>query len=181
MTSPALIGVPSLQTDRLILRAPRASDFAAYCAYATSDRTRFVGGPKPAFQAYEWLCSAIGHWVARGFGRFVIERRADGQPLGHVGPLHLDDAHLPDMTWSLWDAGHEGQGYAREAAQAVFDWFPRATGRDAMRTEIHRDNHASQALARKLGGQQRADETGWMLDGQVWHFALSDGGMGAYA
>jgi [ribosomal protein S5]-alanine N-acetyltransferase len=177
----ALPGVPVLETERLILRAPQAADAPAFVAYATSDRTRFVGGPKPAPLAYEKFCSLIGHWIARGFGRFVIEAKADGAAMGHVGPLQLDDSQVPEITWTLWDARFEGQGYATEAARAVLDWLPGATGIDALWTQIHQDNHASQSIARKLGGVVDADAKGWMPGAQTWRFALTDGGIEAYA
>jgi RimJ/RimL family protein N-acetyltransferase len=172
---------PVLETARLVLRAPQAADAPAFVAYARSDRTRFVGGPKPAPLAYEKFCSLIGHWIARGFGRFVIEAKVDGAAMGHVGPLLLDDSGLPEITWTLWDARHEGQGYATEAARAVLDWLPGATGIDSLWTQIHQDNYASQAIARKLGGVVDPAHTGWMPGAQTWRFALTDGGIEAYA
>lgn len=168
-----LTGLPVLETGRLRLRAPCAADFAAFAAFAGSARTRYVGGPKSAAQAFEKLCSMIGHWPARGFGRFVLERRADGMPLGHAGPLQLDAALLPDMTWSLWSGAHEGQGYATESVRAVLAWLPGATGLNALRTEIHAENAASQRIAQRVGAVLRPEEAGWMPGAQIWHIDLA--------
>ena len=107
----------TLTTDRLTLRQPEAADLPAYAAYCASDRARFVRGPFSAPQAFEKFAAMIGHWTLRGFGRYVMLR--EGRPIGHVGPLAIDDRDLPELTWALWDAAAEGHGYATEAARAL--------------------------------------------------------------
>lgn len=171
--TPALPHIPVLETERLILRAPRSEDFSPFAAYCASDRTRFVGGPKPAYAAFEKLCAMIGHWALRGFGRFVITRKDDDAVLGHVGPLQLDETRDPDMTWTLWDAAHEGRGYAHEATSAVMRWMPDATGLTTARVEIHPDNLASIRLARRLGALLVPGEIGWGPDWQIWTLPLA--------
>lgn len=150
---PELTHTPVLETPRLILRAPRASDLPGYLAYATSGRTRFVGGARDTYAATERFASMIGQWVLRGFGRFVLTDRANGAALGHAGPLQMDDAHPVELTWSLWDATAEGRGFASEAAVATTAWAFDALKLSTARTQIHADNAASHAIARKLGGQ----------------------------
>lgn len=166
--------MPVLLTERLMLRAPEPGDGPAFVAYATSGRTRFVGGAKPAYAAYEKFCSLIGHWVARGFGRFVLAPREGGPGFGHVGPLQLDESRTPDITWTLWSAEAEGKGLAFEAAKAVLHWLPGATGLRRLRTEIHVENHASQRIASRLGGVTTS-ETALLANAVVWHFDLSEG------
>ena len=39
------VTIPTLETDRLILRAPKAEDFEAYAAFCASPRSAGVGGP----------------------------------------------------------------------------------------------------------------------------------------
>lgn len=154
---PALAHIPVLDTKRLVLRAPQAGDLSAFVAYAISARTRFVGGPKTAAQAVEKFAGMIGQWVLRGYGRFTITRRDTGAPIGHVGPLMLAEAEMPEFTWSLWDAGAEGQGFAREAAQAMTAWAFGPLGLTQASTIIHADNIASQRIAARLGGVLRPD------------------------
>lgn len=154
---PALAHTPVLDTQRLVLRAPQAEDLSAFVAYATSARTRFVGGPKTAVQAVEKFAGMIGQWVLRGYGRFTITRRDTGAPIGHVGPLMLAEAAMPEFTWSLWDAEAEGQGFAQEAAQAVSVWAFGPLGLTQASTIIHADNTASHRIAARLGGVMRPD------------------------
>ena len=109
----------TLTTARMTLRMPRASDLPAYTAYCASDRTRFVRGPFTAPQAFDKYAAIAGHWALRGFGRYIMER--GGTPIGHVGPMQLDETQPPELTWTLWDAAYEGHGYATEGARAVRD------------------------------------------------------------
>lgn len=150
-----LAQTPVLQTRRLILRAPQGSDWPAFRAYATSARTRYVGGARSEAQAAEKFAGMIGQWVLRGFGRFTLVLRTTGAPIGHAGPLQMDAGTAPELTWSLWDGAHEGQGLAAEAARATHDWCFGPLGLRLATTVIHRDNAASHRIAQALDGLAR--------------------------
>lgn len=150
-------GGPVLETDRLILRTPQADDLPAFVAFATSARTRFVGGPKTVAQAVEKFAGMIGQWVLRGYGRFTITRRDTGAAIGHVGPLMMAEAEMPELTWTLWDGAQEGQGVTTEAAQAVARWVFGPLGLTQASTIIHVQNIASHRIAARLGGVARPD------------------------
>lgn len=139
----------SLTTDRLTLRQPQASDLPAYTAYCVSDRARFVGGPFTAQQAFDKLAAMIGHWPLRGFGRYVITH--NGAPIGHVGPLASVDDDTPELSWTLWDTAHEGQGFATEAAQTVSHHLMTDLNWPELLIRIQPDNHASRRIADRLG------------------------------
>ena len=53
-----------------------------------------------------------------GYGMNVIERRADGSPVGCCGLVKRDALPHPDLGFALLEE-FWGQGYAREAAAAV--------------------------------------------------------------
>jgi len=168
---PVLADIPILETARLTLRAPQASDWPAFRDFTTSDRARFVGGPKTVPAAFEKFAGFFGHWPLRGFGRLILTDRETGAPLGHAGPLQFDDTQLPELTWSLWSAAAEGKGYAFEAASAINRWLFTTPGWTEVRAEIHADNHASHAIARKLGGKVWQDApTAWMEGTTVYRF-----------
>lgn len=143
MTAPRL--PQTLRTQRLTLRAFRHADMAGYVAYYTGPRTAGVGGAKPRAVVVERFMAMAGQWALRGFGRYAID--LDGQAIGHAGVLQADDADALEMTWTLWDARHEGHGYATEAARAILNaWTgPRLLAR------IDRDNAASLRMAERLG------------------------------
>jgi ribosomal-protein-alanine N-acetyltransferase len=168
---PELRRTPVLETDRLVLRCPIPSDFPSYRSYVTSDRTTYIGGPQPAAVAFERFAGFIGQWALRGYGRFTITRRSDGAPLGHVGPLHMDDEALPELTWTLWSKEAEGNGYAYEAAYAVNTWVFGTLGMRETVAEVHRDNRRSRDLAERLGGRLWPDGPGAKFeDGVVYQY-----------
>ncbi len=168
---PQLIGLPVLETERLILRAPIVSDWHAFRDYRASARTAFTGGAKEEHEAAEQFASFFGHWVLRGFGRLIAEDRATGAPLGHFGPMQWQDGAQVEMTWSLWTAAAEGRGIATEAARALHEWAFGPLGLTSARAEIHADNAASHAIARRLGGQISPDiQPRWVAQGAVYLF-----------
>jgi [ribosomal protein S5]-alanine N-acetyltransferase len=174
MTQPArphLVGLPVLETERLILRGPQCSDWPAFLTYRTSARTAFTGGPITEQKAAEQFASFVGHWVMRGFGRLIAVDRVTGLPLGHFGPMQWQADAEVELTWSLWTAEAEGRGMATEAARAMFDWVFGVLGLMSVRAEVHRDNAASHAIARKLGGDVVSGERPtWFDDGDVYRF-----------
>ncbi len=138
-------------TPRMVLRRPRGADLAAYTAYCTSDRTRFAGGPFTAQNAYEKFAQMIGQWEILGYGRWVME--FNGDPIGHVGPLSGAGVDTPEMTWTLWSAGHEGKGLATEAARAAVHHLMTDCLWPDLRILIAPANRASIRVAERIGAQ----------------------------
>lgn len=132
-----------------MLRRPTAADLSAYTAYCTGPRAQFVGGPYSVAQAVEKFAAMIGHWALRGIGRYVITQ--DDNPIGHVGPLLLNETTPPELTWTLWDGVYEGHGIASEAARAVVDSI---VDLPAYRMHILPENLASIRVAEKIGAQR---------------------------
>ena len=77
----------TLETERLLLRFPRESDFEAY-AKICADREvmRFLGGqPMTELEAWRHMAFTIGHWYFRGYGQWVVEEKASGRLVGRIG------------------------------------------------------------------------------------------------
>ncbi|WP_319937671.1 GNAT family N-acetyltransferase [Allitabrizicola rongguiensis] len=150
----ALAGTPVLQTERLILRAPRPGDFEPCAAFLTSDRGRYVGGPLSRPLAWRAMGHLTGHWVHRGFGMFIFAtREAPDTPLGMAGPWFPEGWPEHEIGWSVWAPEAEGRGYAFEAARAARDWAVRALGWTDIVSYIAPDNARSIALAERLGAR----------------------------
>ena len=78
--------VPTVRTDRLILRAPNAGDFELYREfYADPEASAFYGGPLGSAQAWRKLAYDIGHWELRGFGIWLLVEQASGASIGGCG------------------------------------------------------------------------------------------------
>jgi len=143
--------IPTLETDRLTLRAPGPQDIDPMLAFYASDRSRFVGGPLTADLAWRQLATEMGHWALRGFGRYVMALH--GAPIGHVGPLAPDANQTPEMTWSIWRDDAEGKGYATEAAKAVCHHLLAEEGWPELLVRVQPDNHGSCRIAERLGAE----------------------------
>ena len=59
---------PTLETERLILRAPAAEDFEPWAAFGADEETmRHLGGVQARSVAWRGICQVAGAWVIRGF------------------------------------------------------------------------------------------------------------------
>jgi RimJ/RimL family protein N-acetyltransferase len=150
--------VPTIETDRLRLRAHRADDHAA-CLAIWSDPAvvRFIGGR--AFTAEEvWkrLLQYLGMWGLLGYGYWAIEEKRSGSYIGDVGfaDLHRDlQPSLRGMLecgWVLAPQAH-GHGYASEAVAAIGDWGQQHFADRRMVCIISPENLASIRVAEKAG------------------------------
>ena len=146
------LAIPTLTTERLILREPREDDFEALVAFNASERSRFVGGPQDRFTSWRGFLAVIGHWALRGFGFWTLQRRDDagGAPVGRVGLLRNDGWPETELGWQLYD-GHEGRGYATEAAAAARVHAYDSLGFTTLVSYIAPDNTASRHVAERLG------------------------------
>ncbi|MEM9972845.1 MAG: GNAT family N-acetyltransferase [Pseudomonadota bacterium] len=155
-TSHTTIEIPSFEEGRLIYRAPRLSDFEAYAAFRGSPRSKGVGGPYLRSSAFQSLAALIGHWHLRGFGRWMIEDRDTGAPLGIVGPMHPDGWPEPEIAWSVFEAA-EGRGVAYEAARFSLRYAYEVLGWSTAISCSMPDNTRSIALAKRLGATYERD------------------------
>ncbi|MGA0602454.1 GNAT family N-acetyltransferase [Caulobacter sp. KR2-114] len=118
-----------LETGRLILRRWRARDREPYAALtADPEVMQWLGGVLDKHDSAEHMDRCDAHFDPWGYGRWAIERRADGAFLGYCGLAGIWPG-LPvegvEIGWRL--ARHAwGQGYASEAARAaIADGFAR--------------------------------------------------------
>ena len=148
----SLSGTPVLEAERLVLRAPRRGDHAAWAAFATSDRAKGIGGPLDGALAWRALCNLTGHWVHRGYGMFVYSAKdAPDAPLGMCGPWFPEGWPEQEIGWSVWSPTAEGKGIAFEAAQAVIGYARSTLRWPTAVSYIDPTNTRSIALARRLG------------------------------
>ena len=150
-----LSAIPTLTTERLVLRAPRPEDVAPFARFYASDAARFVGGPKDEAMTWRYLAEVIGHWALRGFGRWSVERKDRPGAIGLVG-LH-EPLDWPEMEvgWYVWDG--VGQGYASEAGRAARGHAYGKLGRTTLVSMIAPGNDASVRVAEAMGAQRGED------------------------
>jgi RimJ/RimL family protein N-acetyltransferase len=156
---------PTLHTERLTLRMPNMSDYPAYAAFMGSARSAYMGGPFDAFGAWALFCHDVGQWDLFGVGGLMIDLARTGETVGSVGinqgPLFPE----PELGWFLY-AGHEGKGFATEAAIALRDWAKTQGSLQTLVSYMDAENAASARVAHRLGAaldpaaqRQEGDET----------------------
>jgi RimJ/RimL family protein N-acetyltransferase len=146
-----LDGVPVLETQRLILRAPEPADFEPYARYFESPRARFTGGPLTRELAFRSFGHMVGHWIIRGFGFFVTCLREGAQPIGMVGCHFPEGWPEREIGWAMWDPQWEGRGLAHEAALKVREFAYHTLNWPTAISLIDPQNARSEALAKAMG------------------------------
>jgi RimJ/RimL family protein N-acetyltransferase len=153
------LAIPTIETKRLTLRALREADATALFEISQDpDVVRFVGDRHvPTLQeAWRMVAGWIGHWALRGYGQWAIEERASGRFIGRAGIINPADWPGPEVGYLLgrpwW-----GRGYATEAARAAMDWGFREIGFSDLLSLIDPENHASIAVATRLGEALRGE------------------------
>jgi RimJ/RimL family protein N-acetyltransferase len=151
--------IPVLHTERLLLRGWRPPDFEAHAEMcADPEVQRFLGGPLDRAESWRSMALSVGHWVLRGYGNWVLERRSDGRVVGRAGLWYPEGWFGIEVTWKLArDAW--GHGYATEAARATLDWAWPTLDTDILISVIDPANTASMRVAERIGMRRlREDE-----------------------
>ena len=145
------MSIPTLHTDRLILRAPQLADFEHWAAFFASSRAVHERGMMDRAVAWRVWASDVSIWTLRGYGPFGVERRDSGAYVGEVGIYEPDGYPGPELGWFVIPEA-EGKGYAAEAAREVMIWARHNFGWDRLTNIIDPANQRSIALGLRLGG-----------------------------
>lgn len=151
MTS-TTVHIPTLETERLTLRAPQVEDAATYEAFYASPRASFVGGPLTAERAWRSLAQEAGHWVLRGYGRWTLVEKATGEVVGCAGLWFPGGFPERELGWDLFD-GATGKGFATEAGRAARDYAYGTLGWTTVISLIANGNDGSVGVAKRLGAK----------------------------
>lgn len=152
--------IPTLETERMVLRPPQLSDADAFITFLMSERAKFVGGPTAKAYAARSFASLPGQWLLRGYGYFIgALKSAPETPLGGFGVFHPVHIKEPEFGWALYDGANEGKGYVTEAMRKIIPWAWDVIGTDTAQSHIDDGNDASVQVAKALGATFDADET----------------------
>jgi RimJ/RimL family protein N-acetyltransferase len=161
----AVAAVKTLETERLVLRAPVPEDVEPLAPmYADPEVMRYLGEGRTLTpeETERSVLRMIEGWEADGFGLFTTVRKEDDTVIGRVGLIVWN----PE-TWQTTRASEEGpkelevgytigrpywgNGYATEAAAAARDLALEELGARRLIALIIQGNDASENVARKLG------------------------------
>ncbi|MDE1992721.1 MAG: GNAT family N-acetyltransferase [Rhizobiaceae bacterium] len=153
--------IPTLHTERLILRQHRLEEFEEYALFWKQEElSRYIGG-EPSSREVSWsrILRYAGMWHYLGFGFFAIEERETGRFVGEAGFLDLHREMNPstegtlETGWGITPA-LQGKGYATEAVSAAIAWARKRFPGRRMTCIIDTENAPSLRVAEKVGFQR---------------------------
>ena len=150
----SIIGLPELETERLVLRQFTPADLDVYAMriFADPEVTRFL--PKrdipPRQRAERVLKYFSEHWLEHGFGDWAVTDRADGQLIGHCGLNFVPEAGEVEVEYSLAKA-YWRRGIATEAARASVRFGFEALRLERLIALADPQNIASYRVMEKVG------------------------------
>ena len=163
--------VPTLNSERLVLRPFTEADLDAYAAMcADAEVMRHIGAGGAVGRDIAWRQMALfaGHWALRGYGMWAVQEKHSGALVGRAGFLNPEGWPANELGWLL-ARPHWGRGYAFEAAAAA-----RRHGREMMGLAgrlislIRAENQRSIVLAQRLGAWHEETIEFMGATAQVW-------------
>jgi [ribosomal protein S5]-alanine N-acetyltransferase len=139
---------PKIETQHLHLRAIAESDRSALLSYMSEPRiTAFL--PQGTLDEEAARAFALKHSSNDGEAVAVVEK-ASGQMIGHM-PFHpWFGPATQEIGWVI-SPGHQGHGYATEAARALMEFSFRTLRCHRVVATCQPENPASWRVMEKLG------------------------------
>ncbi len=146
--------IPSLNTERLLLRAFEEDDLDPFAAMVSNlevmQLATYDGNTMTRTRAWNWLCLMLGHWYMRGFGIWGIEEKSSGELIGRIGLQLQESFDDVELVWMLAKSAW-GKGFATEGARAAIDYGLNTLALPRIAAVIRMENKPSIRLAERLG------------------------------
>lgn len=149
---PGDLSSPSLESERLLLRAPQLGDAAAIAAIANNRKVAEMTASIP----YPYRVEEAEAWIAGVPEKapgvvFALFEKKSGDFVGACG-YEIRDEAIPEIGYWLGEP-FWGRGYATEAVRAMIDHAFTATDIDALAAASRVTNEASRHVLEKCGFQ----------------------------
>ena len=156
---------PTLETERLTLRAFRADDLEPLAAmWADADVVRYIGGQALSREdTWRRSLAACGQWPYTGWGYWIAELKGCGEVVGQLGfadfkrDMEPSIEGEPELGYVFSPKVH-WQGIAFESCAAALEWAD-ANLNASYPAIISPDNVASIRLAERLGFERSSEAT----------------------
>ena len=175
----ALEDIFQLETARLWLRWPRASDAAAIARFASkkevAETTAAIPHPYPIGAAEEFVLHARErNALGQSIELVAVLNRSPRQLIGTVA-MRFPEGGLPLLGYAF-DSTFWRQGFATEAVGALIDTVFMLTDPPAIAAHVMLENRASARVLEKLGFTWRrralSDQPGRCANGPMDRFEL---------
>jgi ribosomal-protein-alanine N-acetyltransferase len=147
--------IPQLTTDRLVLRGWLERDREPFAAInADPEVMKYMPAPLDRAGSDAMIDRFMSYFAELGFGLWAVEERASASLLGFVGLARprFEASFTPcvEAAWRI-AAGHQGRGFATEAARAVLEFGFETIGLDEIVAFTSAENRPSLRVMAKLG------------------------------
>ncbi len=168
--------IPTLTTERLILRPFREADLDAHAAMNADPRVmQFIGEVQDRAAAFRTLCAYLGHWYLRGYGPWAVEERATGAFVGRAGLVRFEPWTDVEVGYALVPSAW-GKGYAGEVAARSLRYAHEVVGARGVASHILEGNKAAIRVAERLGAKYARDADVKVNDTTVRVYVYPDPG-----
>lgn len=167
------IDIPTLETERLTLRAFREDDVEPlHQLMQDPDVVRFIGDRRipSLLETWRGVAGWLGHWAMRGYGLWAVDERESGRLVGRIGLINPAEWPGPEVGYTLGKPWW-GLGYATEGARAAMRWGFEHLDVDELISLIDPENTASINVATKLGESLKGETE--ILGSRVRIYAIS--------
>ena len=157
------LDIPTLQTERLVLRAFREDDTEPlFELMQDPDVVRYIGDRRIPTRQECWRAIAgwIGHWALRGYGLWAVDDRESSDLIGRIGLINPVDWPGPEVGYTIGKRWW-GRGLATEGARAAMDWGFENREFEELISLIDPANAASISVASKLGESLKGETDLW--------------------
>jgi ribosomal-protein-alanine N-acetyltransferase len=141
------------ESKRLALRELIPDDFLfLHRMFNDSEVMKFYNGLRNEQQTRSWMEFNLNNYKKFGFGKWVMVRKKDNEPIGHCGfqPTVIDGVEEMEIGYFL-DRAHWKQGFATEGATAALTVGFEKLQCSRIVSAIDPRNEPSIALALRLG------------------------------
>ena len=146
--------IPSVETERLLLRAIQPEDLDKYHSrlFADPEVMRFLPGgrPIPRERLDGLVERSHHHWRRYGYGVWVVLDRAPGEIIGQCGLRFVEEAEETEVLYAL-ARNYWGRGLATEGARAALEFGFDNAGLERIVGFADRGNVASCKVMEHLG------------------------------
>lgn len=145
--------IPTLETERLILRSWHESDLDRYFMLRGDQAAaQFIGGALSRDDTWRSIATILGHQILRGYSIFALEEKATGAFVGYCGPWFPLGFPEPEIGWGLVPS-ENGKGYATEAATRALSFAFGSLGWTTAISLVDPKNLPSVRVAERLGAK----------------------------
>jgi len=176
---------PFPASARLRFRLPSTNDAAFYQKLMSEpDYIRYIADYQidtPDDAAAYIKSKSLARFAAQGVGLWLVELKETREPIGVSGLVVRKELKFPDLGFAFL-SDYRGQGYGREAGQAVLEFASSELKLRTLCAITHPNNERSAHLLTKLGfeanGQRHLQEIGSTSNYYVWKLRYVEAGLG---